>query len=68
MPKGGWQRGETEKAYPIPAKDGNGCYLFTECDNRWYSIEKDPMWRDNCICPKCGKTIKVVMLKEELVV
>lgn len=59
----------TEKAYPRPAvgdKDGEYSYLFTECGNIWYSTTKDPMWRDNCICPKCGKIVKVVMPKEDL--
>ena len=68
MPKGGWLRGETEKAYPRPAvndKEGEYSYLFTECGNMWYSTEKNPMWRDNCICPKCDKIIKVIMPKEE---
>ena len=58
---------ETEKAYPRPAttdKEGEYSYLFTECGNRWYSTTTDPMYRDGCICPKCGKVIKVIMPKE----
>ena len=58
---------ETEKAYPRPAttdKEGEYSYLFTECGNRWYSTTTNPMYRDGCICPKCGKTIKVIMPKE----
>ena len=49
---------ETEKAIPRPAttdKEGEYSYLFTECGNVWYSVTKDPMYRNNCICPKCGK-------------
>ena len=60
---------ETEKAYPRPAvtdKEGEYSYLFTECGNRWYSTTTDPMYRDGCICPKCGKVIKVIMPKEEI--
>lgn len=50
---------ETEKAIPRPAttdKEGEYSYLLTECGNVWYSVTKDPMYRNNCICPKCGKT------------
>ena len=66
MAKDGWLRGETERAYPRPAtidKDGEYSYLHTECGNWWYSTTKDPMYRDGCICPKCGKIIKVVIPK-----
>lgn len=57
-----------EKAYPRPSmidKEGEYSYLFTECGNVWYSTTKDPMYRDNCICPKCGKTVKVQMPVKE---
>lgn len=56
--------GETEKAYPVQStndKDGEYRFLRTECGNSWYSIKTDPMKRDNCICPKCGRTVRVVM-------
>lgn len=69
MVEKGYLAGETEKAYPIPAtgdKEGEYSYLYTECGNKWYSITKNPMYRDNCICPKCRKIIKVIMSKEEL--
>lgn len=54
----------TEKAFPRKAttdKDGEHSYLFTECGNIWYSVTKNPMYRNNCICPKCGKTVLVKM-------
>lgn len=57
---------QTEKAYPRQAKDdkeGEYSYLYTECNNFWYSRTKNPMFRDNCICPKCKRVIKVVMPK-----
>ena len=38
-------------------KEGEYSYLFTECGNTWYSTTKNPMYRDNCICPKCRKKI-----------
>ena len=56
--------GETEKAYARPAttdKDGEYSYLYTECGNWWYSVKTNPMYRNNCICPKCGRTVKVIM-------
>ena len=68
MSKKGIYETETEKAYPRPAvtdKEGEYSYLFTECGNRWYSTTTDPMYRDGCICPKCGKIIQVIMPKEE---
>lgn len=55
---------ETEKGYPRPAttdKFGEYSYIYTECGNYWYSTVKDPMYRNNCICPKCKKMIKVIM-------
>lgn len=54
---------ETEKAWPrqsVTDKDGEYSYLFTECKNLWYSVKTNPMSRDNCVCPKCGKIVKVV--------
>lgn len=59
-----FMRNETEKAYPQQStadKDGEYSYLYTECGNSWYSVNTDPMRRDNCICPKCGRIVKVVM-------
>lgn len=56
--------GETEKAYARPCvgdKIGEYSYLHTECGNWWYSVKTDPMKRDGCICPKCGRTVKVIM-------
>lgn len=58
----------SEKAYPRPAvndKSGEYSYLFTECGNIWYSTTKDPMYRNGCICPKCGKAVKVIMPSKE---
>ena len=69
MDKYGWMNGETEEAYPRPCttdKEGEYSYLLTECNNKWYSVTKNPMYRDGCICPKCGKIIRVIMPKEEL--
>ena len=57
-------KNETEKAYPRQStvdKGGEYSYLFTECGNIWYSVNTNPMHRDGCICPKCGRTVKVVI-------
>ena len=62
--RGGIYTTETERAYPMSCvsdKNGEYSYLITECGNKWYSVETNPMWRDGCLCPKCGRTIKVVM-------
>lgn len=58
------KRRETELGYPRKSNtDGPGeySYIFTECKNMWYSVRNNPMGRDECLCPKCGKIIKVVM-------
>lgn len=55
---------ETEKGYPRQGtsdKDGEYSYLYTECGNWWYSVNTNPLRRDNCICPKYGRVVKVVM-------
>lgn len=54
---------ETENAYPRQSttdKEGEYSYLYTECGNWWYSVNTDPVRRNNCICPKCKKVVKVV--------
>lgn len=40
-------------------KSGKGSWIITECGNRWYSVDSNPMRRNGCLCPKCGKTIVV---------
>lgn len=55
---------QTEKAYARPSitdKEGEYSFLKTECGNIWYSINTNPMKRNGCICPKCGKTIEVII-------
>ena len=57
---------EYEMAYARPGTDddfGEYSYLYTECGNWWYSVNTNPMRRDGCICPKCGKTVRVVVPK-----
>ena len=56
--------GKCENGYARPGTGDNfGEYscLYTECGNWWYSVNTDPMRRDGCICPKCGKTVKVIV-------
>ena len=62
MSKQGIYVTETERP-AVTDKEGEYSYLFTECGNRWYSTTTNPMYRDGCICPKCGKVIKVIMPK-----
>lgn len=55
---------ETEAGYPMKCSgDGFGEYRYikTYCGNMWYSINPNPMRRDGCICPNCGRTIKIFM-------
>ena len=55
---------ETEKGYAWPSKtdrDGEYSFLLTECGNSWYSVNTNPMRRNGCICPKCGKIVRVVI-------
>lgn len=59
---------EIEKAYPRTSKgdkEGEYNYLISKCGNMWYSVVKNPMYRNNCICPKCRKVIKVIMLEDK---
>lgn len=57
-------KNETEKGYPRQGtadKDNEYSCLYTECGNWWYSVNTDSLRRDNCISPKCGRVVKVVM-------
>lgn len=56
--------GKYENAYARPGTGdyfGEYSYLYTECGNWWYSVNTNPIRRDGCICPKCGKTVKVIV-------
>ena len=58
----------TEKGYPRPGTGdrlGEFSYIFTECGNHWYSVNKNPMRRNGCICPKCGAVVEVDMSEAE---
>lgn len=55
---------ETEYGYArqsVRDKDGEYSYIITECDNAWYSVKTDPMSRNNCLCPKCGRRVLVII-------
>lgn len=57
-----------ENGYPrqsVGDKDGEYSYIRTQCGNYWYSVKKNPIYRDNCICPKCGKVVRVIMPIED---
>ena len=55
---------EYENAYAWQGtqdNDGEYSYLITECGTHWFSVNSNPMRRNGCICPKCGKTVKVII-------
>ena len=55
---------EIENGYPrrgVGDKEGEYSYIFTQCGNYWYSVNTNHLKRDRCVCPKCGRIIKVVM-------
>lgn len=55
---------ENENGYPRQGtgdEEGEYSYIFTQCGNYWYSVNKNPMKRDRCVCPKCGRIVQVVM-------
>lgn len=55
---------ETEYGYAHQSnlnKNGEYSYIITECNNVWYSVKTNPMLRDGCLCPKCGRTIKIII-------
>lgn len=57
---------EIENGYARPSTNdnfGEYSYVYTECGNWWYSVKTNPMSRDGCICPKCGKIVKVIVSK-----
>ena len=41
---------------------GNGTFFYTDCGNRMYSINKDPMMYHGKFCPKCFQEGKDVVL------
>lgn len=56
---------ETEKAYPrqsVTDQSGEYSFLHTECGNSSYSVNTNPMYRNGCVCPKCGKVVQVQMV------
>ena len=57
---------EIEKAYArqsVCDNENEYSFLYTECGNSWYSVSRNPMRRDGCVCPKCGKIIRVIIPK-----
>ena len=50
-----------EARQSVTDKDGEYSYLYTDCRNWWYSVKTNPMSRDGCICPKCGRIIRVIV-------
>lgn len=38
---------------------GEYSYIRTDCGNSWYSVNTNPMKGDGCICPNCGKIVKI---------
>lgn len=55
--------GVCENGYARPGTGddfGEYSYIYTECGNWWYSVNTDPMHRDGCICPKCGKLLTLL--------
>jgi len=52
---------ETEKGEARPPVAGFGSYILTTCGNWWFSACNDPMRRNDCLCPKCGKRVEVDM-------
>lgn len=58
-------KGLTERGQIIYSKDGEVSWCNTECNNEIYMHKRDPYSIHNCICPKCGKTIKLIELEKE---
>ena len=57
--------GSLEKYVTRPSTGGNGIYFFTSvCGNIMYYCNYNPMKYNNCICPKCGRTL--VFDKEDI--
>lgn len=60
---------ETENGYPLQGRDDKpGKYSFVgtdRCGNIMYLGGRNYMEMDGRICPKCGRTIKVLKEREE---
>ena len=37
----------------VESTDGKSTFYFTDCGNRMFYIDKDPMKYHGCLCPKC---------------
>lgn len=53
---------QIETYQTTPSKDGKGIFFFTDCGNRMYCIENNPMKYHGCLCPKCFMKGKQVTL------
>lgn len=46
----------------VESTDGKSTFYFTDCGNRMFYIDKDPMKYHGCLCPKCFMEGKHVTL------
>lgn len=53
---------KAETYQTTPEAHGKGTFFFTDCGNRMYSIENDPMLYHRKLCPKCFWRGKWVVL------
>lgn len=44
---------QIETYQTTPEKNGKGIFFFTDCGNRMYYVDNDPMKYHGCLCPKC---------------
>lgn len=54
-------RNLTERGAIAYSVDGEVSWIQTECGNSWYMHKRYPFDANGCICPKCGKTIKLIV-------
>lgn len=59
---------DIETYQATPEAHGNGTFFFTDCGNRMYSVNNDPMAYHGKLCPKCfweGKSVTLYIRGSE---
>ena len=56
------QMNSAETYQYVESTDGKSTFYYTDCGNRMFYIDKDPMKYHGCLCPKCFMEGKQVTL------
>lgn len=53
---------EAETYHVLEEMHDNGMFFYTDCGNRMYSVNNDPMFYHGKLCPRCFWEGKMVTL------